>query len=50
MGHEEHKREGPVRVRVFVVTASDTRSEAEDASGAWLRQAVSDAGHELAGH
>jgi molybdenum cofactor biosynthesis protein B len=50
MGHEEHKREGPARVRVFVVTASDTRSEADDESGAWLRQAVADAGHELTGY
>jgi len=37
-------------VRVFVVTASDTRGEAEDTSGAWLRQAVVGAGHELTGH
>jgi len=50
MGHEEHKREGPVRVRVFVVTASDTRGETEDASGGWLRRAVAEAGHELVGH
>jgi molybdenum cofactor biosynthesis protein B len=33
-----------------VVTASDTRGEAEDASGAWLRSALSAAGHELAGY
>ncbi|HQR30829.1 MAG TPA: molybdenum cofactor biosynthesis protein B [Anaeromyxobacteraceae bacterium] len=50
MGHEEHRRHAPRSVRVFVVTASDTRGEAEDTSGAWLRQAVTAAGHALAGY
>jgi molybdenum cofactor biosynthesis protein B len=50
MAHEEHRREGPASVRVFVVTASDTRSEAEDGSGAWLRSAAVAAGHELVGY
>jgi molybdenum cofactor biosynthesis protein B len=35
---------------VFVVTASDTRGEAEDVSGALLRRAVLAAGHELVGY
>jgi molybdenum cofactor biosynthesis protein B len=48
MGHEEHRREGPRAVRVAVITASDTRSEAEDASGAFLKQAAKAAGHEVA--
>jgi molybdenum cofactor biosynthesis protein B len=30
-----------------VVTASDTRGEAEDTSGAWLRQAAAAAGHQV---
>jgi molybdenum cofactor biosynthesis protein B len=50
MGHEDHRRDAPARVRVFVVTASDTRGEAEDESGAWLRAAIEAAGHELAGY
>jgi molybdenum cofactor biosynthesis protein B len=50
VGHEEHRREGPARVRLFVITASDTRGEAEDASGAFLRAAAAAAGHELAGY
>jgi molybdenum cofactor biosynthesis protein B len=50
MGHEEHRREGPRSVRVFVITASDTRGEAEDASGAFLRQAAAQAGHALVGY
>jgi len=48
MGHEEHRREGPRAVRVAVITASDTRSEAEDTSGAFLKQAATAAGHEVA--
>jgi molybdenum cofactor biosynthesis protein B len=49
MGHEEHRKAGPKAVRVFVVTASDTRGEAEDASGAWLMDAAVRAGHVVAG-
>ncbi len=50
MGHEEHRKAGPRSVRVFVVTASDTRGEADDASGAFLRQAATQAGHALVGY
>lgn len=50
MGHEGHKRDAPRSVRVFVVTASDTRGEAEDSSGAFLREAVAMGGHTLAGY
>ena len=50
MGHEEHRRSSPRTVRVFVVTASDTRTEAEDSSGAFLREAVAAAGHAVAGY
>jgi molybdopterin adenylyltransferase len=50
MGHEEHRHEAPRSVRVFVVTASDTRGEAEDESGAFLREALATAGHALAGY
>lgn len=50
MGHEEHRREAPRAVRVFVITASDTRGEAEDRSGAFLREAASGAGHLVVGH
>ncbi|GEJ57906.1 MogA/MoaB family molybdenum cofactor biosynthesis protein [Anaeromyxobacter diazotrophicus] len=45
MGHEEHRREGPRQVRLAVITASDTRGEAEDASGAYLRAQAGAAGH-----
>jgi molybdenum cofactor biosynthesis protein B len=45
MSHEEHRREGPQAVRLAVVTASDTRDEAQDSSGAFLRHAAAGAGH-----
>ncbi|HVP68556.1 MAG TPA: MogA/MoaB family molybdenum cofactor biosynthesis protein [Anaeromyxobacteraceae bacterium] len=50
MGHEEHRREGRHPARVFIVTASDTRGEAQDDSGRYLREAVAGAGHEVAGY
>ena len=50
MGHEEHRKEAPRTVKVFVVTASDTRGEAEDESGAYLKTVVAAAGHVLAGY
>jgi molybdenum cofactor biosynthesis protein B len=50
MGHEEHKREAPRSIRIFVVTASDSRGEAEDTSGAFLRAAIVEAGHAVAGY
>jgi molybdenum cofactor biosynthesis protein B len=50
MGHEEHRHEAPKVLRVYVVTASDTRGEAEDKSGAFLRDSVVAAGHVLAGY
>jgi molybdenum cofactor biosynthesis protein B len=37
-------------VAVFVVTASDTRGEAEDESGRYLRESAAAAGHTLAGY
>jgi molybdenum cofactor biosynthesis protein B len=50
MGHEEHRHEAPRVVRIFVVTASDTRGEAEDTSGAFLRKAAAERGHEVVGY
>jgi molybdenum cofactor biosynthesis protein B len=50
MAHEDHRKHAPHSVRVFVVTASDSRGEAEDTSGAFLRAAVAEAGHALVGH
>ncbi len=47
MGHREHKQEGPRSIRVGVVKASDTRGEAEDESGRFLREGAAAAGHQL---
>jgi molybdenum cofactor biosynthesis protein B len=47
--HEEHRREAPTTLRIYVVTASDTRGEAEDESGAWLLDAAARAGLAVAG-
>jgi molybdenum cofactor biosynthesis protein B len=49
MGQEEHRAAAPRRVSVFVVTLSDTRSEADDTSGDAIRAALQQAGHEVAG-
>ncbi len=50
MGHEEHRKQAPRVVRVFVLTVSDTRTEADDTSGALARDLVEAWGHEVAGH
>jgi molybdenum cofactor biosynthesis protein B len=50
VGHEEHRHEAPKVLRLFVVTASDTRGEREDESGAFLKGALAGAGHALAGY
>ena len=50
MSHEEHKKEAPRSVRIFVVTASDSRGEAEDTSGAFLKSAAAAAGHPVVGY
>jgi molybdenum cofactor biosynthesis protein B len=50
MGHEQHRHEAPRTVAVWVVTASDTRGEAEDESGRFLRDALRAAGHHEAGY
>jgi len=48
MGHEEHRREAPRRIAFAVVTASDTRGEAEDESGRFLQKEVAAAGQVVA--
>lgn len=48
MSYEEHarlSRETPVRCAV--VTVSDTRTEANDRSGAYLRERLAESGHEV---
>jgi molybdopterin adenylyltransferase len=47
MAHLEHRQQAPASVRVAVITASDTRGEAEDESGRYLREQAAAAGHQL---
>ncbi len=44
-----HRAQASSRVRAYVITASDSRTEATDASGRYLRDALLDRGHELVG-
>lgn len=49
MSQQEHKAAAPVRVRCFVLTVSDTRTEATDTSGNAIAELLAAAGHEVAG-
>lgn len=49
MSSHDHKAAAPSRVRVFVVTVSDTRTDANDTSGAAIIELLKDAGHDVAG-
>ena len=50
MGVDDHKKHAPKKVRVFVVTVSDTRTEESDTSGRAARQMIEAAGHVVAGY
>jgi molybdenum cofactor biosynthesis protein B len=50
MPADEHRAHAPRSVRVFVLTVSDTRIEANDTSGQAARELCAAAGHEVAGH
>jgi molybdenum cofactor biosynthesis protein B len=45
----EHKQHGPKSVRCFVLTVSDTRTEATDTGGAAVAELLTAAGHECVG-
>jgi len=47
MSHREHRNQGPWSVACAVVTVSDTRDEATDGSGRFLRRALERAGHRV---
>ena len=49
MGHLDHKATAPSSVRCFVLTISDTRTAETDASGDAIAQALTSAGHDVAG-
>lgn len=45
--YQEHRAEGPGRVRCAVITLSDTRTEANDTSGGFIRASLMEEGHEV---
>jgi molybdenum cofactor biosynthesis protein B len=49
VSQHEHKAAAPSRVRCFVLTVSDTRTEATDTSGRAIRDLLAAAGHEVVG-
>jgi molybdenum cofactor biosynthesis protein B len=49
MSDREHKAEAPRSVGCFVLTVSDTRTEATDASGRAIVELLTAAGHRIAG-
>jgi len=49
MGHVEHRAHAPREVGCFVVTCSDTRTEADDRSGALIRDLLKSCDHRLTG-
>lgn len=50
MSAGEHKAQAPARVGCFVLTVSDTRTEATDASGRAIRDLLDGAGHTVTGY
>ena len=46
----EHKAQAPVAVSCYVLTISDTRTPASDASGLAIRTLLEEAGHLVSGH
>src|SRR5262245_524160 len=46
---EQHKAQGPKSVRCFIVTVSDTRTDATDTSGHAIADLLTAAGHTVAG-
>jgi molybdenum cofactor biosynthesis protein B len=44
-----HRKDAPASVRCFVLTISDTRTEANDASGGAIVELLTGAGHQIAG-
>jgi molybdenum cofactor biosynthesis protein B len=47
--HERHRRSSPTSVACYIVTASSSRTEADDEGGRVLREALTAAGHRVVG-
>ena len=49
MSHHEHKQRAPAFARVYVITCSDSRTEATDEGGRLIKSMLADRGHVLSG-
>jgi molybdenum cofactor biosynthesis protein B len=50
MGYHEHKHLAPENVSCAVVTISDSRTEADDESGRFIRERLTEGGHRVVDH
>ena len=50
MSSVEHKARAPISIACFVLTVSDTRTEANDTGGQAIRELLEGAGHSVSGH
>ena len=50
MSHAEHRATAPRSIPCFVLTVSDTRTDATDTSGQAIRELLERAGHTVSGH
>ena len=50
MSVQEHKSHAPISVSCFVLTVSDTRTEANDTGGQAIRELLQSGGHTVTGH
>ena len=50
MAHGHHKAQAKTPVNAWVLTCSDSRTEADDASGRLMRDALAKDGHRVLGH
>ena len=50
MSVQEHKSHAPTSVSCFVLTVSDTRTEANDTGGQAIRELLQSGGHTVTGH
>ena len=50
MSVQEHKSHAPPSVRCFVLTVSDTRTDATDTGGLAIRELLASSGHVVSGH
>lgn len=50
MSHTEHRASAPDHISCYVITVSDTRTEATDTGGKLLRELLIKEGHRIVGH